>query len=268
MKQWATRKSGFTIVELLIVVVVIAILAAITIVAYNGIRERAIVSQVQSALSQANKKVLAYSADHADQYPTTLNDAGVLNSNGIAYQYTTSTGFYAISASNGYPGTVQFYLSSSQTSFAKGIAPGHNLAVWNEPDIESQPVVGTGVTVTTNASNYFSAPAAVQIAPNNTLRPMQNGPFVGEVGQTLTITFRLKSTANWDGISAHSKVRLSYASTGEYIKQCPYNGPKTTWVERTCTHIFTEANSPVAVTFGNDGSVGEIWLDDVYVKIQ
>lgn len=34
-------KSGFTIVELLIVIVVIAILAAITIVAYNGIQQRA-----------------------------------------------------------------------------------------------------------------------------------------------------------------------------------------------------------------------------------
>ena len=33
--------SGFTIVELLIVIVVIAILAAITIVAYNGIQSRA-----------------------------------------------------------------------------------------------------------------------------------------------------------------------------------------------------------------------------------
>ena len=34
-------KGGFTIVELLIVIVVIAILAAITIVAYNGIQNQA-----------------------------------------------------------------------------------------------------------------------------------------------------------------------------------------------------------------------------------
>ena len=39
--QWAKNKNGFTIVELLIVVVVIAILATITIVAYNGIVGRA-----------------------------------------------------------------------------------------------------------------------------------------------------------------------------------------------------------------------------------
>lgn len=35
------QKAGFTIVELLIVIVVIGILAAITIVAYNGIQDRA-----------------------------------------------------------------------------------------------------------------------------------------------------------------------------------------------------------------------------------
>lgn len=40
--MWAkTSNRGFTIVELLIVIVVIAILAAITVVAYNGIQQRA-----------------------------------------------------------------------------------------------------------------------------------------------------------------------------------------------------------------------------------
>jgi prepilin-type N-terminal cleavage/methylation domain-containing protein len=43
-------KSGFTIVELLIVIVVIGILAAITIVVYNGIQGRASDAAVQSDL--------------------------------------------------------------------------------------------------------------------------------------------------------------------------------------------------------------------------
>ena len=55
--QWAKKQTGFTIVELLIVVVVIAILASITIVSYNGISTRAKESAAQSAISQVLKKV-------------------------------------------------------------------------------------------------------------------------------------------------------------------------------------------------------------------
>lgn len=48
------KQRGFTIVELLIVIVIIGILAAITIVAYNGITER---SKVQKANADLNALV-------------------------------------------------------------------------------------------------------------------------------------------------------------------------------------------------------------------
>ena len=50
------KRRGFTIVELLIVVVVIAILAAITIVAYNGITANARDSALKADLNTAAKK--------------------------------------------------------------------------------------------------------------------------------------------------------------------------------------------------------------------
>ncbi len=61
-KQWTRRskRSGFTIVELLIVIVVIGILAAISVVAYNGIQNRAHSTAVKSDLNNNAKKLEEY----------------------------------------------------------------------------------------------------------------------------------------------------------------------------------------------------------------
>jgi len=71
--MWAKHKqySGFTIVELLIVIVVIAILAAISIVAYNGIQVRARNSQTASAVNAYKKALSLYVIDKGSYPPQT-----------------------------------------------------------------------------------------------------------------------------------------------------------------------------------------------------
>jgi len=63
---------GFTIVELLVVIVVIGILAAITLVAYNGISQRAITSSLQSDLTNASQQLKLFYVDNS-AYPLTNN---------------------------------------------------------------------------------------------------------------------------------------------------------------------------------------------------
>lgn len=63
-----TKERGFTIVELLIVIVVIGILAAISIVAYNGVQNRARAQNALSAATSVLKKAEIYNTD--DSAPT------------------------------------------------------------------------------------------------------------------------------------------------------------------------------------------------------
>lgn len=88
--KYSTRHQGFTIVELLIVIVVIAVLAAISIVAYNGIQDRAKAASLQSDLANAAKAVGLASAN-TGEYPTSL-PSEVKASAGNVLQLTASAG--------------------------------------------------------------------------------------------------------------------------------------------------------------------------------
>lgn len=68
--------NGFTIVELLIVIVVIAILATISIVAYQGIQQRANNSKTLSAVNAYIKALQMYKVDNG-QYPPTTSCLGL-----------------------------------------------------------------------------------------------------------------------------------------------------------------------------------------------
>lgn len=133
MQKWASRqfnsKRGFTIVELLIVVVVIAILAAITIVAYNGITNKAKASAAASAAEQAAKKVAIYSVTNGDQVPPDLATAGITDQNGTSYQYSSNASSspqtFCITATTN---NISYFVNNTdQTTPKAGACPGHGV---------------------------------------------------------------------------------------------------------------------------------------------
>lgn len=112
-----SKKTGFTIVELLIVVVVIALLAAIVVVGYNGITSRATQSTLQAEVSQAARKFETLKISNG-VYPATLNDAGLSAPSGatIVYQATDTTYCYSLTKSG-----VSYKISNDNTSPQTGV---------------------------------------------------------------------------------------------------------------------------------------------------
>lgn len=99
------NSRGFTIVELLIVIVVIGILAAIVIVAFNGIQARANAAAVKSDLTTFSKKMEHFKIDAVTgRYPNTIADLNGLGMKITSNAYRTGSGFvnllYCQSGSN------------------------------------------------------------------------------------------------------------------------------------------------------------------------
>jgi len=82
MKPWA-KQTGFTIVELLIVIVVIGILAVITVVAYNGVQNRGKDSQLDAAVNQLKKSLELYYVDEGVYPPACGSDGTGCNASSL-----------------------------------------------------------------------------------------------------------------------------------------------------------------------------------------
>ncbi len=128
--KWANkRRQGFTIVELLVVIVVIGILVAISAVAYSGIQSKARASAASSNLEQIYKKLEIYRIQNNDNYPSALVYAGIYSTPSLGLQYTvdnsTNPATYCTTATVGT--TSYFVNSSSTTTPISGACPGHTL---------------------------------------------------------------------------------------------------------------------------------------------
>lgn len=131
MKEWVKQKQqGFTIVELLIVVVVIAILAAITIVAYNGIQNRANDTAVQSDLRAFGVKIEQYVAEK-DALPTLTQ----LSTLGLKASKGSYGAHYDPGSTNGY--NLLYCMRTSDKAFAViGASKSGNVFSYNAGSVK------------------------------------------------------------------------------------------------------------------------------------
>jgi prepilin-type N-terminal cleavage/methylation domain-containing protein len=123
------KTDGFTIVELLIVVVVIAILAAITIVSYNGIQARANESVVKSELSQNAKSILNASNIAGGAFAT----SDVTSGGSVALKFASSRYKVVTYCANG----TEFVLVAETKNGKKYYSQSGSVAPVNNDTIDS-----------------------------------------------------------------------------------------------------------------------------------
>lgn len=180
VRKRSSSTEAFTIVELLIVIVVIGILAAITIISFNGISARASAAGVQSDLSAAarlleNAKTTSSTSGYpADQ--TAAQTAGMNSSitytaalGGYCATKSTTAAVYMITASNPKPHTgpgctlTNLISNPSFEVNTTGWTAATNVS-FTRPATASNGSVSALVTRTATASNgYISTPLATTV---------------------------------------------------------------------------------------------------------
>ena len=203
-KNKFNTNAGFTIVELLVVIVVIGILAAITIISYSGISQKAIVAALQSDLDNASKKLKMYYTLYGS-YPTALDASNcptvptadtnyclpISGSNTINYNGNASS--FSLVETNGttYYKTTNNSSPTAATNLDYGLV-GYYTFNGNAIDSSGNGLSGTvnGATLTTGQGGAANTAYSFN-GTNNTITMPPAGSDIQ------SISFWLKKTVGW-----------------------------------------------------------------------
>ena len=174
MKRPYANKKGFTIVEVIVVIVVIGILTAITVVSYGAITHDTKVQGMQNDLQNAAGVLKKYRSD-TGEYPATLAEADVKTVSDATFTYQRDY----LSGSFCLMGTIDstsYIIESDSRTAQEGVCPIINVAMNPGSEVCNWVVYG-----------FYSAPVArVSVS---------SGPDPGYAFQTTT-----NSTANSQGL--------------------------------------------------------------------
>lgn len=269
-------RRGFTIVELLIVIVVIAILAAITIVAYNGVQDRAKAAAAQATAKQAYTKVSLYSVEHADAYPPDLATAGLADGNGTTYQYRVDNAsnprtFCLTTTTN----NVSYFVSSATSSPSAGACAGHgangiatitNFA--NNPGAEvniasSSSVGSNGTTIARDTATRRSGTGSFRATANGA-----SAGFTTPIELSGGTSFRWSAyvrSATATTINTYGETYISSTYTPVVVTggDTTVSLPANTWMRVSWTGVSPNGASNVSLGFLMNG--GTVFVDDVMI---
>lgn len=243
----ANTKKGFTIVELLIVVVVIAILAVVTIVAYNGIQNKAKTSAAISTLASVSKKLETFrytNGGASENYPSSLTQASISNNTYVVGYYPANANRYFCIDTT--VGAFSYFQTSSDPIQRSGTCPtASGLTHWWPLNGD----VTDYVTGTALATNYSATLAAGQNGKTNGSYSFANGS-----GSYIDTNIMENRDAFAFSIWVNPSVSGGYRTALSEARDCCGTGYKGFELKTS----YTSDNSGVSVWNGGSGSAASV----------
>lgn len=171
MKAWGATQKGFTLVELAIVIIVIGILAAITVVSYNGSQGRARDAARQTAIKEIRSALESYRAE-TGAYPDEAT------SGAWEYSYTTPAtfldelkpymGVVPVDPVNDTSNFIYYHRYEAGTSGWGVTCPSNRGAYYVLGVFGLDTVSGTSISSTWNCENGATVPTNTSWVPTST----------------------------------------------------------------------------------------------------
>jgi len=186
-------KAGFTIVELLIVIVVIGIIASIITIGYSGIKRNATVNVTKNALTSAMKAMInsaAESGSYATSFPSTISPSADI---GLALTVVSDTATFCINATNTQYDDIAWHASPT-TGVTEGLCDGS--------------VIVPSIIGTYNYSAHIAGGSATPVQNSAGVGIGDGGGFVVRTNDDWT-----SMQLSWDAVSGATRYEVQYRTS-------------------------------------------------------
>lgn len=226
-------RKGFTIIELLVVVIVIAVLITLSIIGYSNISSKATISTLQSDLTNAKKQLLAFqSSSSTNSFPTGINCTSTSTTE-ICLRPTGSNTFSYIVNNSANPPNFSLTASNGSTSYWVNGGSG----VLTKPNL-----VSSGLVLNLDAADPASYPGSGNI-------------WYDTSGSGNTVTMSNPSLFN----SGTNTFDMDYAST-MFLSNFVSYGLSSEWTVQQIISPPSGVNPNWNFLFGGDWVVGGYWM--------
>jgi prepilin-type N-terminal cleavage/methylation domain-containing protein len=261
LKTLIRSQKGFTIVELIVVVMIIGILAGITIIGYGAWQSNVAKDQLENDLKAA-KSAMDNARNFDNKYPGVI-PTSFSASDGLTVTYVNGDdASYCIEAQSVKTGTLKYFVSSSDSTTPKeGSCPP---PVISAPTLSTVAVTGSQAQLSwgsvTSATSYEiqyrrNAGAWSAVVPSTTVSKTITGLTLSSSYDFQVRAVGASSTSAWSTLVNRKTLPTPVISSGT-DQGCGNSGGYYAWLTASITWTATSAAYTYLYKFDTGGTYG------------